>query len=104
MADIENLEDILANGQDNALLRFALGNAFIKHEKYTEAAEHLAKAVEFDPDYSAAWKLLGKTRVKTGDSTGASKAFTDGIAAARRKGDVQAEKEMQVFLKRLDKA
>jgi hypothetical protein len=28
---------------------------------------------------------------------------SDGIAAAQRAGDVQAQKEMQVFLRRLDK-
>ena len=30
-------------------------------------------------------------------------AWCDGIAAAGRAGDVQAQKEMQVFVKRLDK-
>ena len=52
-------------------------------------------------DYSAAWKMLGKAHVAAGDIPGASAAFEQGIAVATSRGDVQAGKEMQVFLKRL---
>ena len=103
MAEIDNLEDLLASGQDNALLRFALGSAFIRHGKYQEALEHLARAVEHDPDYSAAWKVYGKALAECGNTEKAGDVFAAGIAAAGRKGDVQAQKEMQVFLKRLKK-
>jgi len=101
MAEIENLESMLAKGQDNALLRFALGNAFLKFQKYTEAIEHLARAVEFDPGYSAAWKLYGKALTETGQDKKAAAIYAKGIAAAEQKGDMQAVREMRVFLKRL---
>jgi hypothetical protein len=39
-----------------------------------------------------------------GDSDSAVQAYESGIAAARQKGDVQAAKEMQVFLNRLRKS
>ena len=101
MAEIEHLETMLARGQDNALLRFALGNAFIKFKKYTEAIEHLAKAVEYDPAYSAAWKLYGKALAETGQDEKAAAIYEQGISAAEQKGDMQAAREMRVFLKRL---
>lgn len=101
MPEIENLESMLTRGQDNALLRFALGNAFIKYKKYAEAIEHLARAVEFDPGYSAAWKLYGKALAETGQDVKAINAYEQGISAAENKGDIQAAREMRVFLKRL---
>ena len=59
--------------------------------------------MEQDPKYSAAWKLLGKALQATGDLEGARQAWTDGIAAAQVHGDKQAEKEMTVFLRKLEK-
>jgi len=53
--------------------------------------------------YSAAWKLLGKALQADGDKQGAHEAWESGIAAANARGDKQAEKEMSVFLRRLDR-
>lgn len=97
------LEAMLARGQDNALLRFSLGSAWLGQGEPARAAEHLARAVEHDPGYSAAWKLLGKALAATGDTAAAHAAYTRGIEVATAKGDLQAAKEMQVFLKRLQR-
>ena len=99
--DINLLETMLAEGRDNALLRFTLGSAFIKHEKYAQAVEHLARAVELDPGYSAAWKQYGRALTLAGREQEAVSVYEQGIEAARLKGDMQAVREMQVFLKRL---
>jgi Tfp pilus assembly protein PilF len=98
----ENLESMLAAGRDDALLRFSLGNAYLKDQPQ-RAAEHLARAVEFDPDYSAAWKILGKALTECAREEEAKQAYVRGIAAAERNGDIQAAKEMRVFLRRLEK-
>ena len=68
-----------------------------------EAEEYLNKALAFDMHYTAAWKLYAKTLVKLGKSQEAKAAFEKGIVIAEQKGDKQAAKEMQVFLKRLQK-
>ena len=104
MALIDNLAALLANGQDGALLRYGLGGEYLKLERYTDAAQHLRKAVELDPNYSAAWKLLGKALAEAGDTTQAMQAYRQGIEVAEKKGDKQAAKEMVVFLKRLEKS
>jgi len=70
-------------------------------EDWAKAISHFTKAVEFDPDYSAAWKILGKALSAAGKSDAAISAYEQGIAVAERKGDKQAAREMQVFLKRL---
>lgn len=103
MSLIDNLEKMLASGKDDALLRFGLGNAYFQNKDYGRAAEHLSKALEFDRTYSAAWKLLGRSRMQLGDADAARRAFEDGIEEAEKHGDKQAVKEMQVFLKKIDK-
>ncbi|WP_137886130.1 tetratricopeptide repeat protein [Pseudomonas sp. 2FE] len=100
---LEGLEKMLAKGVDNALLRFGLGKAYLDAGEYARAAEHLQRCVEFDPKYSAAWKLLGKARQGQGDLAGARRAWEQGLAAAQAHGDKQAEKEMSVFLKKLER-
>ena len=100
----ENMEAMLEGGQDNALLRFTLGSAFLKKGDAAQAAEHLRVAVRHDPEYSAAWKVYGRALHELGDLEAAQAAFESGIAAAERHGDVQAAKEMTVFLKRVLKA
>ncbi|MFB4391182.1 MULTISPECIES: tetratricopeptide repeat protein [unclassified Pseudomonas] len=99
----ESLEKMLAKGVDNALLRFGLGKAWLDEGNGAEAAAHLARCVEHDPKYSAAWKLLGKAYQLQGNKEAARKAWEDGIVAAQAHGDKQAEKEMAVFLKKLNK-
>ncbi|MBH3341352.1 hypothetical protein I5L51_19745 [Pseudomonas mendocina] len=99
----EALEKMLAKGMDNALLRFGLGKAHLDGGDAARAAVHLQRCVEFDPSYSAAWKLLGKALQAKGDGGGARQAWQQGVAAAQAKGDKQAEKEMTVFLRKLDK-
>jgi len=100
---LESLEKMLAKGVDNALLRFGLGKGYLDAGDPTRAAEHLQRCVAFDPAYSAAWKLLGKALHAAGDTDGARHAWQSGLEAAQAKGDKQAEKEMTVFLRKLDK-
>jgi len=103
MTVVDNLEALLAKGTDNALLRYGLGNEHLKLGHYEQAIGHLKRAVAHDPKYSAAWKLLGKALTEAGHTAEAAKAYEDGIRVAEEKGDVQAAKEMRVFLKRLAK-
>ncbi len=100
---LESLEKMLGKGIDNALLRFGLGKGYLDLNEHAKGAEHLKRCVAFDAGYSAAWKLLGKAELGLGNITAAREAWEQGICAAQGKGDKQAEKEMQVFLRKLDK-
>lgn len=99
----ENLESMLANGRDNALLRFTLGEICLNNDEPDTAAKHLQQALAQDGEYSAAWKLYGKALAASQQTEAAVSAFNQGIAIAERRGDQQAAKEMRVFLKRLNK-
>jgi Tfp pilus assembly protein PilF len=102
-AALLQLQKLLDGGKDNALLRFGLGFEYLRAGDAVAAIAHLRQAVVFDPTYSAAWKMLGKALAETGRDQEALSAYRDGIAAAEKKGDKQAMKEMQVFARRLAK-
>jgi Tfp pilus assembly protein PilF len=99
---IANLRAQRDGPRDGALLRFSLGNALLSADDAAGAAEELRQAVAFDPSYSAAWKLLGKACLALDDKPGAADAWRQGITVAQTRGDKQAEKEMTVFLRRLE--
>ncbi|MBA1276136.1 MULTISPECIES: tetratricopeptide repeat protein [Pseudomonadaceae] len=100
---LESLEKMLAKGMDNPMLRFGLGKGYLDAGDPAQAATHLQRCVEQDPNYSAAWKLLGKALQTSGDRDGARRAWEQGVVAAQAHGDKQTEKEMGVFLRKLNK-
>ena len=103
MPSITDFEAMLDQGRDNALLRFSLGNEYLKQGDAAKAAEHLRRAVEQDPKYSAAWKLLGKALTDSEAWSEALAVYRQGMAVAEARGDKQAAKEMGVFARRIEK-
>lgn len=100
----ERLQALLDAGRDDALLRFGLGNACLQAGDPVAATTHLTATTRHDPDYSAAWKLLGKAWLALGRDADAEAAWRAGLDAAARRGDVQSSKEMTVFLRRIERA
>jgi predicted Zn-dependent protease len=98
---IESLEKLLDGPRDGAMLRFSIGNEYLKAGKPEAAAASFKAAIERNPNYSAAWKGLGKALGEAGDLAGGLNAYTEGIRIAEAQGDLQAAKEMRVFAKRL---
>jgi Tfp pilus assembly protein PilF len=96
-------EKMLAAGKDGALIRYSLGNEYLKGCDAEHAVLHLERAVELDPRYTAAWKLLGKTLAALGRDDDALAAYRKGIDVAARRGDRQAQKEMEVFVRRIER-
>jgi len=100
---VANLLKLIGTPRDGALLRYSLGNEYLKSGEAEQARLQLNEAVARDPDYSAAWKLLGKACADAGQPQAALEAYRQGIAVAEKKGDKQAAKEMAVFARRIQK-
>lgn len=98
------LKAMLRSGSDGAQLRFGLASSLFAEGEHDEALEHAQVAVRLDPDYSAAWRLLGRIRQERGDVEEAVRALETGISVAERRGDRQLVKEMRVFLARAQRA
>lgn len=101
---LPNLLKLVGTPRDGALLRFSIGAEYLKAGDLENAAVQLREAVAKDPDYSAAWKLLGKALAEAGRATDALAAYERGLAVADRRGDKQAAKEMALFARRLRRA
>ena len=99
-----DLEKWIGTARDGALLRHSLGLHYAKAGNLDKAIEHFSEAVARNPLYSAAWKGLGRALLDAGRGAEALQAYRSGIDAAQKAGDKQAEKEMRVFLRRLEKA
>jgi Tfp pilus assembly protein PilF len=104
MSSLETFKSLLTKGNDNALLRYSLGNEYLKESNSEEAIIHLKKAIELNENYSAAWKLYAKALAEDNQTEAAVIAYEKGIEVAEANGDKQSAKEMQVFLKRLKNA
>jgi Tfp pilus assembly protein PilF len=102
-AVIANLQKLIGTARDGALLRFSLGNEYLKSGDAGNARLQLREAVARDPGYSAAWKLLGRALTELDEPQAALDAYRQGIAVAEQKGDKQAAKEMAVFARRIEK-
>ncbi|MCL2346590.1 MAG: hypothetical protein FWC58_12165 [Desulfobulbus sp.] len=98
---IASLEKMLGGPRDGALLRFSLGNEYLKAGDPARASVSFRAAVDRDPAYSAAWKALGKALAESGDAVAALAAYEQGIAVAEHRGDIQAAKEMKIFARRI---
>lgn len=104
MNQIETFEAMLARGQDSEMLRYTLGNAYFTNKTYDKAIEHLRQAVALKPDYSAAWRVLGRALAESGQLLEAREVFDQGEQVAQANGDIQTAKEINVFRKRVLKA
>ena len=101
---IAQLRTQLGSARDGALLRFSLGHALLAKAETSAAISELRACLKFDPGYSAAWKLLGQAHLANAEPDAAADAYRQGITVAQARGDKQAEKEMRVFLKRIEAA
>ena len=101
---IDRLRAQLGGPRDGALLRFSLGTALLSHGDASGAVAAFREAVGFDNTYSAAWKMLGKALAEYGDADAAMDAYRQGLDVARTRGDKQVEKEIGVYLRRLEKS
>ena len=101
---IARLRAQLGGPRDGALLRFSLGTALLQNGDAAGAASAFREAVGFDAKYSAAWKMLGKSLAESGEETAAIEAYERGLEVARSRGDKQVEREIGVFLRRMEKS
>ncbi|HLE61661.1 MAG TPA: tetratricopeptide repeat protein [Pyrinomonadaceae bacterium] len=95
---IEIFTAMLAEQPENAMIWYGLAGEQYKMEKWAEAAKSLRQVVSLNPDYTAAYQMLGTVLAHVGDLAGAQQAWRDGIDAADRTGAWKAGQHMRVLL------
>jgi len=99
----EMFRKLLEKNPENPMILCSLGIELFKEGRYEEARDHLALAVENKPDYSVAYRMLGRAHYELDENAEARSVFVKGREVAQKNGDLQTVKEIEVFLRRLDK-
>lgn len=84
------------------MLWFGLGRSLLELALPEQAVEAFANATRIDPDYTAAFRDLGRAHLENGDPTEAARVFAHAIALAEKTGDLQTGREIHVFLRRAE--
>jgi predicted Zn-dependent protease len=83
---------------DDVMVWYGLANEYFKLENWNEARTALAHVLHLNPDYTAAYQLLGSALMNLGDKEEALRAWTSGIEAANRTGAWKARQHMEGLL------
>jgi len=78
---IEFFTAMLAEQPDNAMIWYGLASEQYKQENWVEAVKALRQVVSLNPDYTAAYQMLGTALANTGDLAGPNRT---GEMASRR--------------------
>jgi Flp pilus assembly protein TadD len=101
---LESFEEMAAKAPENVVVRYSLGREYLKAKRYAEAERELREALRLKPDYSAAYRELGKSLTGLERFDEAREIYTRGAEVACEKGDLQTQREIEVFLRRLEKS
>jgi predicted Zn-dependent protease len=99
----EMFRKLLRRDEGNPMVLYSLGNELFKEGRYAEARDYLRRAVENKPDYSVAYRTLGRAHFELGEDVEAREVFRRGRKVAEENGDLQTVKEIDVFTRRLDR-
>lgn len=80
------------------MIWYGLGSEYVKLEQWTEAINALRNVVRINPDYTAAYQMLGSALMNEGQRDEARRAWMDGIEAAQRTGAWKARGHMEGLL------
>ncbi|MBX3729319.1 MAG: tetratricopeptide repeat protein [Candidatus Sumerlaeia bacterium] len=101
IARLEALLAIEAEAND-PLTHFLLGREYLEAGRAADAVRAFERCVALNPQYTAAYRFLGDSHRKAGDAAHARETYQLGIGVAEQTGDLQAGREMQALLARLE--
>ena len=82
----------------NEMVWYGLANELVKAERWSEAADALRRVLSLNPDYTAAYQLLGTSLLRQGETAEARKVWRQGVEAADRTGAWKARQHMEGLL------
>ena len=94
---------LLEKDPTNPMVLYSLGSELFREGRFGEARDQLRRAVENKPDYSVAYRMLGRAHFELHENAEARNVLLKGREVALENGDLQTVKEIDVFLRRLHK-
>jgi predicted Zn-dependent protease len=101
MDRIVALNEILTQNPKDAFARYGLAMEYSKQGDFDRALAEFSILIENNADYTAGYFMAAQTLVRAGRPEDAKKMLTDGIASARRTGNLHAQSEMEGMLSEL---
>lgn len=101
MDRIAALNEILNENPSDAFARYGLAMEYSKQGDLDRALAEFSILLEKNPDYTAGYFMAAQTLARAQRVEDARKMLTDGIASARRTGNLHAQSEMEAMLTEL---
>lgn len=99
---LPQLQAMLAKEPTDPFLLYGIAMEYKKQNNSAAALDYFSRTLQADPGYCYAYFQAGQVHEITGDIAAAKKAYQDGIAAAKKKGDAHAEQEIAGALSMLE--
>ena len=96
---IDIFAEMVKQQPDDVMIWYGLASEYFKAERWSEAADALQRVVNLNPDYTAAYQMLGTALLNQGEREKARRAWTEGIETANRTGAWKARQHMEGLLK-----
>lgn len=100
---IAQFKEVAEEMPDDPEVRFGLASAYLAAGQAENAVVEYRETIRLKPDYSAAHRGLGRALERVGRTAEAIAAYKQGLEVATKNGDLQTVKEIDVFLRRLEK-
>ncbi|HEX8652126.1 MAG TPA: tetratricopeptide repeat protein [Pyrinomonadaceae bacterium] len=95
---IELFKTMARDQPEDVMIWYGLASEYAKLEQWGEAADALRNVLRLNPDYTAAYQMLGTALLNEGEKEEARRAWTNGIEAATRTGAWKARQHMEGLL------
>lgn len=97
-ARIEAFEEMLKEQPDEAMIWYGLAMEYSKLQEWNKTANALRNVIRCNPDYTAAYQMLGTALQNLGKKEEARHVWTEGIETATRTGAWKARGHMEGLL------
>jgi predicted Zn-dependent protease len=101
MDRIATLNEILTENPSDAFARYGLAMEYSKQGDLDRALAEFSILLDKNPDYTAGYFMAAQTLARAHRVDDARQMLTDGIASARRTGNLHAQSEMEAMLTEL---
>ncbi|MGB9180247.1 MAG: tetratricopeptide repeat protein [Pyrinomonadaceae bacterium] len=95
---LEVFEMMTEQQPEDAMIWYGLASEYLKLERWADASNALGNVVRLNPDYTAAYQMLGTALMQSDAREAARRAWTQGIEAANRTGAWKARQHMEGLL------
>jgi cytochrome c-type biogenesis protein CcmH/NrfG len=101
MDRIAALNEILTQDPNDTFARYGLAMEYSNQGDFDRAMAEFSILLKANPDYTPGYFMAAQTLVRADRAAEATTLLTDGIASARRTGNLHAQSEMGAMLAEL---